>query len=355
MEFGLSEQQILLQDNVTRFLREHYPLDRVRRFAAGEDDTPSAHRGMTELGIPALLIKEDYAGVDLGLLDAAVVSEALGYGVAPTAFTASTVIVPKAISLGGTAEQCERYLPRLASGSIRAAAAISELNGARLTAQVTEANGKLNGRALFVLDFGADLYLVADNNRKLHLVDRDAVGLTTRLLPSIDATRPVGELEFKNTPATALNCSDADLTAILDAGRIALAADTLGAAQSMLDQAVAYALEREQFDRVIASFQAVKHMCAEMAAALEPCRAMVWYAAYAQDTKLPEAHKYACLTKAHLSDVGQFVARTATEVHGGMGFTDLVGLHYWFKRIGANRQYLGSPERCREDAARLIA
>ena len=82
---------------------------------------------------------------------------------------------------------------------------------------------------------------------------------------------------------------------------------------------------------------------------------MVWYAAYAQDTKLPEAHKYACLTKAHLSEVGQFVARTATEVHGGMGFTDLVGLHYWFKRIGANRQYLGSPERCREDAARLIA
>ena len=56
--------------------------------------------------------------------------------------------------------------------------------------------------------------------------------------------------------------------------------------------------------------------------------------------------------KAHLSEVGTFVARSATEVHGGMGFTDLLGLHYWFKRIGFNRQVLGAPERLREEAAR---
>ena len=56
---------------------------------------------------------------------------------------------------------------------------------------------------------------------------------------------------------------------------------------------------------------------------------------------------------AHLSEVGRFVARTATEVHGGMGFTDLLGLHYWFKRIGFNRQILGAPELVREEAARV--
>ncbi len=57
--------------------------------------------------------------------------------------------------------------------------------------------------------------------------------------------------------------------------------------------------------------------------------------------------------KAHVAEVGKFVAKTATEVHGGMGFTDLLGLHYWFKRIGLNRQLLGSPERLREEAARV--
>ena len=131
-----------------------------------------------------------------------------------------------------------------------------------------------------------------------------------------------------------------------------LAADTLGAAQNMLDQAVAYAKEREQFNRPIGSFQAVKHLCAEMAAQLEPCRALVWYAAHALSAAPDEAHLVACHAKAHLAEVGAFVARTATEVHGGMGFTDLLGLHYWFKRIGFNRQALGTPELVREEAAR---
>ncbi|WP_431269012.1 acyl-CoA dehydrogenase family protein [Dankookia sp. P2] len=138
---------------------------------------------------------------------------------------------------------------------------------------------------------------------------------------------------------------------MLDAGRVVLAAETLGAAQSLLDQAVAYAGQRRRFGRSIASFQGVKHTCAEMAAWLEPCRAFVWFAAQAQDAPDPEAHMLACQVKAHLDEVGRDVARHATEVHGGMGFTELLGLPFWFKRIAANRQLLGGPERCREEAA----
>jgi alkylation response protein AidB-like acyl-CoA dehydrogenase len=140
---------------------------------------------------------------------------------------------------------------------------------------------------------------------------------------------------------------------VLNAGRIMLAADTLGAAQSMLDKAVAFAKQRSQFGRVIGSFQAVKHTLADLATALEPCRALVWYAAYAQDA-LPEEARIAALhAKAHLDEVGREVARLTTEVHGGMGFTDLLGLHYWYKRIATNRQLLGTPERCRHEAAQL--
>jgi len=80
---------------------------------------------------------------------------------------------------------------------------------------------------------------------------------------------------------------------------------------------------------------------------------MVWYAAYAFDAIPDEAQLTACHTKAHLSEAGKFVAKTATEVHGGIGFTHELGLHYWFKRIGANRQLLGSPEKLREEAAEL--
>ena len=108
-----------------------------------------------------------------------------------------------------------------------------------------------------------------------------------------------------------------------------------------------------QFGRVIGSFQAVKHLCAEMVAELEPCRALIWYAAYAFDEFPDQSRRMSAHAKAHTSEVGTFVARTATEVHGGMGFTDLLGLHYWFKRITFNRQVLGGPERCREEAADL--
>ncbi|MBL8553225.1 MAG: acyl-CoA dehydrogenase, partial [Phenylobacterium sp.] len=171
-------------------------------------------------------------------------------------------------------------------------------------------------------------------------------------MASIDATRRLSELTFKDTPAQALNSNQA-LERLRDAAWTMIAADTLGACQTMLEKAVDYAKERKQFGRTIGSFQAVKHLCAEMAAELEPTRALVWYAAYAFDHTPEEAPLMAAHAKAHTSEIGRFIARTATEVHGGIGMTDLLGLHYWFKRIGQNRQILGGPERVRETAARL--
>ena len=86
---------------------------------------------------------------------------------------------------------------------------------------------------------------------------------------------------------------------------------------------------------------------------VEPTRALVWYAAYAFDSAPSEASLMAAHAKALTSEVGRFVARTATEVHGGMGITDLLGLHFWFKRVGLNRQLLGGPERVRALAAQM--
>jgi alkylation response protein AidB-like acyl-CoA dehydrogenase len=121
----------------------------------------------------------------------------------------------------------------------------------------------------------------------------------------------------------------------------------------MLDAAVTYAGQRRQFGRPIGSFQAVKHICAEMAAELEPGRALVWYAAFAQDDRRDDASLAAAHAKAYLAEVGRMVARRAVEVHGGIGITEELGLHLWFKRIGWNYQVLGAPERLREEAARL--
>jgi alkylation response protein AidB-like acyl-CoA dehydrogenase len=356
MEFGLAQEQVLLTRSIGRYLKDNASVERVKRFADdGEPRADDVWAGLCDLGVPGLLIDEEHGGVGLDLLDAAIVSETLGYHAAPVPFTSTAVMVPYAIASAGSETQQSRWLPALADGSVIAGAAVTEAVNSRLDANVHSDGSTLNGKALFVLDFVADLYLVADANRALYLVEADAPGLTRRPFTTIDKTRQVGELVLDNVTADLLpESTDPEVCArVIDAGRIVLAADTLGAAQNMLDRAIEYSMQREQFGRLIGSFQAVKHMCAEMAAALEPCRAMMWYAAHAFDAIPDEARLTACHTKAHLSEVGTCVAKTATEVHGGIGFTDELGLHLWFKRIGANRQLLGGPERLREEAARL--
>ena len=356
MNFGLSDEQTLLADSVSRLLTDHAPLARTRVFAEQQQARASdVWALLVDVGVPGLLIDEAHGGSGLGALDAALVAECLGRHVAPVPFVASCVLAPLALQLAGSPAQCAQWLPQLANGQVIMGAALAELCGTREDAGVRHTGDKLHGRALFVLDFEADLYLIASHDGQLFLVASDAAGLTRRALISIDRTRRLGELLFNDVSAERLpGCRDARVAHTLIAhGRVMHAADTLGAAQSMIDQAVAYAGTREQFGRVIASFQAVKHMCAEMAAALEPSRALVWYAAHALAMAADDAPLYACHAKAHLAEVGSFIARTATEVHGGMGFSDLLGLHYWFKRIGLNRQLFGSPERARQEAAAL--
>lgn len=356
MDFGLSEEQTLLADSVARLLADQAPLARTRRFAEQEETrADDVWQALVELGVPGLLIDEAHGGSALGGMEAALVAESLGAHVAPVPYVASCVLAPLALARAGSPAQCAQWLPKLASGSVIVGAALSELSGAREDAGVSHDGERLSGRALFVLDFEADMYLIASRDGRLFLVPADAEGLTRRALVSIDRTRRLGELRLEKVGGAWLpGSSNARIARELIAhGRVMHAADTLGAAQYMLDQAVAYAGTREQFGRVIGSFQAVKHLCAEMAAQLEPSRALLWYAAHALTALPDEAELYACHAKAHLAEVGSFVARTATEVHGGMGFTDLLGLHYWFKRIGLNRQLLGSPERAREEAAAL--
>lgn len=356
MEFALSEEQRLLQDSVGRFLEEKAALDVVR--VSAEARAPLSRdlwSGLVELGVAGVLVSEEHGGLGLGVLEAALISEMLGRCVVPVPFVGTAVMAPMALELAGSETQKQAWLPKLAGGDVIAGVAVTEVIGARDGAGVTAKNGKLSGKALFVIDGpSADIFVVSDVEKYLYLVAAGADGLTRKDLTTIDLTRPVSELTFDNVDAEPLPEGDAQVVdQIIDAGRIMLATDTLGAGDRMLEMAVAYAKERKQFGRVIGSFQAVKHLCAEMAAELEPCRSLIWYAAYAQDELPDERRLMACLAKAHLSETGRFVARTATEVHGGMGFTDLLGLHYWFKRIGLDRQLLGGPERVREEAARL--
>ena len=358
MYFGLSEEQQSLQDNIKKYLEDNASLDTIKEVAGGDSaKAENIHKGLVELGISGLMVPEQYGGLELDMLFASVVSGALGSGTAPVPFAGAYVMAPIALSLGGSESQKETWLPKIAGGEAIIGIGISEYVGARENAAITFSDKTISGRCLFVIDAkNADAYILANKAGELYLIDAKDKGISVTELVTVDKTRPSIELNLDKVVAKLLPGSEKNqevINKVLDAGRLMLSADSVGASQIMLDKAVAYSLERKQFGRVIGSFQAVKHMCAEMAAELEPCHSMIWHAAHCYDHDPAQARLMACHTKAHVSEVAKQISKTSTEVHGGMGFTDELGLHYWFKRIGLNRQLLGSPELVREEAARI--
>ena len=359
MYFGLSEDQIFFQDNVEKFLNDYANLDVIKLIAneEGSDQKNEIHSGILNLGCNNILIPEKYGGLGLNLLFATAVSQSLGTCISPSPYTGSYVMAPIGILEGGNDIQKKTYLKKMVSGEVKIGIAFSEYISARDKAGLEFKNNMVNGKSLFVLDLDyATHIMLADKNGQIGILDIDSKGVEIIKLKTVDRTRNFMEVEFKDVKMDilekTLNSNDSAEKAI-SAGRIALAADSVGASQAMIDKAVAYSKERKQFNRVIGSFQAVKHMCAEMSSELEPCYSLIWHAAHTFDGNEKNYKLMACHAKSHISEISKVISKKSTEVHGGMGFTDLLGLHYWFKRIGVNRQLLGSPEIVREEAAKI--
>ena len=359
MYFGLSEDQVFFQENVSKFLKNQADLDVIRSISDGKslDTQQEIHSGLVNLGLSSLLIPEEFGGLGLDLLFATAISQSLGGGVAPIAFAGSYVMAPIAIVYGGNQKQKEKYLTQMSNNSIRIGVGFSEYFGARDNSAIEIKNNKISGRSLFVLDTqDASHLMFSDSDGVIGLISANSPGVEIVKLITVDNTRSFSEVKLNNVDIDILEQTVSHKDAInraIDAGRIILAADSVGASQRLIDKAVEYSKERKQFGRVIGSFQAVKHMCAEMVADLEPCYSLVWHAAHCFDNSPEESRLMACHAKSHVSEISKIIAKKATEVHGGMGFTDLMGVHYWFKRIGVNRHTLGAPELLREEAAKI--
>ncbi len=354
MDFGLSDEQKLLEQSLRRYLTESVPTARVRAIMA----TDTAYDAelwsdLAELGAVGVLVPEAHGGSGLSLLDAALVAQSLGFAAAPAPFLATGVLAPVALAAGTPAQQAE-WLPRIATGEVVFAAALSEAVTKRGGAGLHAEADCITGSALFAIDTGAaSTILVALGRDCIALVPHDAAGLTVTPLATIDRTRRFAALDFERVAADVAITAPGLVDRVLAAGRIAIAADTLGACERAIELAVAYAKQRVQFGRTIATFQAVKHLCAEMVAEIEPARSLLWIAAHAFDERPDEAAQLAAHAKAHLAEIGTAIVRTATEVHGGIGFTSEHDLHLWFKRVGLDRQLLGGPEIVRAEAAAL--
>ena len=359
MDFGLSQDQVLLKDAIRRWLDAECPTTRVR--AVMESETghdPALWRGLADLGVTGLQVPPAYGGAGLELLDVALAAEELGWACTPGPFL-GTAMATAALLASDDAEAHRRWLPGIASGEVVATVAIGE-DGDRWDAAqlVTRADGAtLRGRKTLVPAAGvADVLVVAAQDAAgpgLWLVERGAPKLGVETLQATDMTRRVAAVTLEGTPAVKLAAGREAVDRARDAGLVLLAADAYGGARRCIDMTARYTLTREQFGQPIGAFQAVKHQLADIVTDVEPALSLWWYAAHAWDHIRDRAERHAALAKAHLTDLFDRTTRVCTELHGGIGFTWEHDLHLWFRRAWFDRAFLGEAAYHRARAADL--
>jgi alkylation response protein AidB-like acyl-CoA dehydrogenase len=355
VHFDLTEEQELLQETVRQFLANECPPPRLREIFDGESGHDAAlWQGMVGLGLAGIHVPDEYGGAGLELLDLALVAETLGHGAAPGPFLGHA-LATLAILRGGSDAQRKEWLPRLTSGEALATVALDEEGGAWQPEEWSlPAGARLSGAKRSVpFASASDLLVVGTAGGGLALVSRAAGGVTTSPQRGADRTRRIESVRFEGAACEPLPQGTAASAAVRDAGLVLLAADAYGGAARCLEMAVDYAKTREQFGVTIGHFQALKHQLADMAIEVEPCRALYWYAAHAQDHLPGEAARAAAIAKAHVTDRFMQVARDTVEAHGGIGFTWECDVQIWFKRAMFDRAWLGVPAVHRERSAVL--
>lgn len=366
MDFQLSEEQRILRDEVRRFSEE--------RIRPGVDERDRDHRFpaeiLTELGEMGLLgmsVGEDYGGSGLSSLDLVIVIEEIAR-VCPSvavSLIASNSVCGWPIHEFGSDELKQRYLPRLASGGILGAFAVTEPGAGSDAAAMQSTAVKdgtdwiLNGEKAWITNAGeAQVYVV------LARTDPEAGfwGISAFVVPAdapgFSVGSPEEKLGLRASVSASLALEDCRIgggnllggegqglliaMASLDHSRVGIAAQAVGIHRRALELAISYARERVQFDRPIAEFQAIRFTLAEMATRLEAARALTQAAATAAGSR--EAGRLASQAKLFASEAANRACWDSLQIHGGNGFSEEFEIARLFRDVRVTTIYEGTSE-----------
>ena len=317
MDFRFTEDQLTFRDAVSDFLNGECTPAAVRALIDSPDGGALKFRAaLAELGVAGLPIAEDHGGLGMNELDAVLVSEECGRAAVPGAVFDSIAVAAPLLA-EASPELAAEWLPKVAAG------------------EATLAFGDTINP--FVLDAEiADLFLLPKDGA-LYAVPKSTVMLVEA--PSVDPWRRPSRLTWDGSGGQKI--ADANSAAVLmaqarDRAALYTAADMLGATQRMLDLSVEYTKNREQFGKPIGSFQAVKHLLADVQVKLTFARPVVYYAAYALVNQLPDRAIRVSHAKVAAAEAGMLGARRTLQVHGAMGYTWEYDLQIWMKRVWGN-------------------
>lgn len=352
MRWELSEEQDDYRSVLAGWLADRCSTAEVRSWLDADDPTPFEERFQAE-GWFAVGSPEDVGGQGGGLVELALAAEELGRSTAPTAgWLGSMLAVP---ALRGAPEEAKALLADgvvtvlgVPAGSIPGEAVASSDDGTTVSGSVTGVLGGDRTQRLLVPVAGP-------HGPGLVLVGVDDPGIAVRRRGLTDRSRSVADVVLTGARGTLV---PGDVAAALEEAAlraaVLVAADALGAAERMLDLAVEYAGQRQQFGVPIGSFQAVKHAAAEMLVTVESARSIVYLAAASVEAGHPDAPAHAAAAKAQVTAGAARAADTALTLHGAIGYTWEHDLQLSYKRAKLDAPLFGAPEAWNEGlAARL--
>jgi alkylation response protein AidB-like acyl-CoA dehydrogenase len=324
MSIAITEEHRALAQSVADFLTNHQSRAAARSLLDAEVDAlPAFWAELANLGLLGLHVPEDLGGSGFGLAETLVVAEQMGRYLAPGPFV-PTVITSAVLAAAGPDELQKRLLPGLADGSAIGAAALG--------GEVTYIDGAATGKAGVVISGHlADVLLVPAGDDVL-VVEKSAGGVQAKVPANLDQSRRAARVTLDAAPATVLPGARRLLT---DVARAVLAAEAVGVAAETTEQAAEYAKARQQFGRPIATFQAVKHHCANMLVAAELATAATWDAGRAGIGGGDQFSYTAAIAAVLAVPAAVGNANLNIQVHGGIGFTWEHDAHLYLRRAAA--------------------
>lgn len=374
MDLEFTEEQNLLKSAARNFLKNECPPSLMKEMR--EDERGYSQKlwdRMAELGWLGVMVPEEYGGIGGDFLDLAIILESMGGVCCPGPYF-STVVSGLAILSGGSEEQKQRILPKMARGELILTLALMEpeawfeASSISTTATREGEDYILEGTKLFVDNAHLADYILcaartesgggAGKGVSLFLVDGKAPGVRCTLLKTLAYDKQC-EVVFDRVKVPAENFLEepgkgpALLEPLQEKATVAKCAEMVGGLQSVLDMTVTYAKEREQFGQPIGSFQAVQHHCADMVIDVDGARFITYQAAWRLAAGLP-AGREAAMAKAWTSDAARRVTRLGLQVHGAISYCDEHDMHLYYRKAKAGEMAFGDSDHHLEKVARSL-
>ena len=374
---ALTDEQTILKDQASAWVTEQAPIEKFREMRdanGGIGYSTETWQQIVDMGWTGILVPTEYGGADLGYLTFGIVLEELGRQLTASPLFASSLVGTSAILISGTDQQKQELLPKVVDGTELLTLAVDESprhapSNISLSAEEKGNTFVLNGKKTFVLDgISATTFIVVARTKgksgdthgiTLFLVDANATGLSRHNLKTVDS-RGYANINFEGVIVSresilgTLNEGNETLENTLDRARAGLGADMLGTAAQSFDMTLEYLKTREQFGRVIGSFQALGHRAASLFSNMELARSCAEAALQAIDNEKENASQLCSMSMVKVGDFLHEMSNQLIQIHGGIGMTDEFNAGFYLKRARVLEALFGNQAYHRDRYATLM-